>query len=225
MLHLILKREKLVINHKRTERIYREEKLSLKIRRRKKQVSELRVEMPAPSQPNERWDMDFIHFRLANGRRGKSLTIIDECSRQSPAIETAHCMPGRKVVEVLNRLKETRGLPKVIGIDNGPEFSGKTLDEWAYLNGVKLDFIDPGKPVQNAYIESFNGRFRDECLNQHWFYTLEEAQKTIEEWRIEYNDFRPHSSLEGLTPNEFVKQFSVTQNHSGLNFPVAQQQG
>lgn len=223
MLHMIVKREGLVVNHKRTERIYKEERLSLKLRKRKtKKVSELRVSLVPVENPNERWSMDFIHSRLMDGRRFKSLTIVDYCSRQSPAIETDTSIPGARVVRVLDRLKETRGLPKVIVIDNGPEFSGKALDDWAWRNGVKLHFIDPGKPVQNSYIESFNATFRKDCLNQNWFHTLQEAKEEIEKWRLDYNEYRPHSSLEGLTPDEFMKQFSTTKNTRGLNFQMAQ---
>lgn len=226
MLHAVVKREGLVVNHKRTERIYKEERLSLKLRRRKiKRVSELRVPLLPVENPNERWSMDFIHSRLINGRRFKSLTLIDDCSRESPAIETDTSIPGIRVVRVLDRLKETRGLPKVIVIDNGPEFSGRALDDWAWRNGVRLHFIDPGKPVQNPYIESFNATFRKDCLNQNWFYTIEEACETIEKWRQDYNEFRPHSSLEDLAPNEFMKQFSLTQNTPKLNFQVAQLTG
>ncbi len=227
MLHVILKREGLVINHKRTERIYKEEKLSLKLRRRKtKKVSELRAPLPPVENPNERWSMDFIHARLINGRRFKSLTIVDDCSRESPAIETDTSIPGIRVVRVLDGLKEERGtLPKVIVIDNGPEFSGKALDDWAWRNGVKLHFIDPGKPQQNAFIESFNATFRKDCLNQNWFYTLEEAREGIEKWRQDYNEFRPHSSLQDLSPSEFMKQFSITQTTQGLNSQVAQLPG
>ena len=224
-LHVILRREGLVMNHKRTERIYREEKLSLRTRKRKKRASLLRVPIPAPERPNERWSMDFIHARLANGRRFKSLTIVDDYSRESPAIEMDTSIPGARVVRVLDRLKETRGLPKVIVTDNGPEFISKALDEWAYMNGVKLDFIDPGKPVQNAFIESFNGKFRDECLNGHWFLTLEEAKITIENWRIDYNEVRPHSSLDNLTPAEYATQYQqepLTQNTEEFYLPVAQ---
>src|SRR3989338_1079967 len=224
LLHAILKREGLVANHKRTERIYKEEKLSLKLRRRKtKKVSELRVPLPPVENPNERWSMDFIHSRLIDGRRFKSLTIVDDCSRESPAIETDTSLPGIRVVRVLNRLKEERGtLPKVIVIDNGPEFSGKALDDWAWRNGVKLHFIDPGTPQQNAFIESFNATFRKDCLNQNWFYSLQEAKEEIEKWRLDYNEYRPHSSLEDLTPNEFMKQFLTTQNTQGLNYQVVQ---
>jgi len=226
MLHAILRREGLVLNHKRTERIYKEERLALKLRKRKhKKVSELRAPLVPVENPNERWSMDFIHSRLINGRRFKSLTIVDDCSRESPTIETDTSIPGARVVRVLDQLKETRELPKVIVVDNGPEFSGRVLDDWAWRNGVKLHFIDPGKPVQNPYIESFNATFRKDCLNQNWFYTLEEAREEIENWRQDYNEFRPHSSLDALSPNEFMKQLSLTQNTQELNSRVAQLPG
>ena len=212
-LHVILKREKLVVNHKRTERIYKEEKLSLRLRKRKKKASGIRVMMPPAEQQNDVWVMDFIHSRLANGRRFKALTIEDECTRVSPGLEVDTSIGGRRVVRKLDEIAQKRGYPKVVRIDNGPEFSGKALDEWAYRHGLKLDFIDRGKPVQNAYIESFNGRFRDECLNQHWFLTLDEARRLIEEWRVDYNEFRPHSSLGGMTPEEYSRKFE--------NAPVA----
>lgn len=205
-LHAVLKREGLVLNHKRTERLYREEKLSLRGKRKKKKISQKRVPLPPVERPNERWSMDFIH-------------------RESPAIEVDTSLAGMRVVRVLDRLKETRGLPKAIVVDNGPEFSGRVLDDWAYRNGVKLDFIDPGKPVQNPSIESFNATFRKDCLNQHWFYTLEEARERIETGREDYNDFRPRESLDDLTPNRFARQFFLTQNPEDLNFQVAQQTG
>lgn len=226
MLHAVVKREGLVVNHKRTERIYKEERLSLKLRKRRtKKVSELRAPLLPVENPNERWSMDFIHARLINSRRFKSLTIVDDCTRESPEIETDTSLPGQRVVRVLDRLKETRGLPKVIVVDNGPEFSGRVLDDWAWRNNVKLHFIDPGKPVQNPYIESFNATFRKDCLNQNWFYTLEEARKEIEKWRRDYNEFRPHSSLADLSPGEFMKQFSLTQSARKLNSQVAQLPG
>lgn len=225
MLHAVLKREGLVVNHKRTERIYQEEKLSLKLRRRKKRIAELRAPLVPVENPNQRWSMDFIHGRLINGRRFKSLTVVDDCSREAPVIETDTSIPGARVVQVLDRLKDLRGLPKVIVVDNGPEFSGRVLDDWAWRNGVKLHFIDPGKPQQNAFIESFNATFRKDCLNQNWFYTLQEAVETIEKWRKDYNEYRPHSSLEDLTPSQFLKQFSLTQNTQETNSQVVQLPG
>ena len=203
-IHLMLRRDGLVVNHKRTERIYREEGLSLRKRRRKKMAAQSRVIMPAPEGPNERWSMDFVTDSIVTGRRFRALAIVDDYSRECPAIEVDTSLGGVRVIEVLERLGETRGLPKTITMDNGPEFAGRLLDEWAYRNGVKLNFIRPGKPVDNAFVESFNGRLRDECLNENWFISLKEARSIIEAWRMDYNVARPHSSLGGLTPQEFV---------------------
>ena len=148
--------------------------------------------------------MDFVTDSIVTGRRFRALVIVDDYSRECPAIEVDTSLGGRRVVQVLERLSETRGLPEVITMDNGPEFAGKVLDEWAYYRGVKLNFIRPGKPIENAYAESFNGRFRDECLNENWFISLKDARDIIESWRIDYNDGRPHTSLGGLTPREYV---------------------
>jgi putative transposase len=203
-LHILLKREGLVINHKRTERLYREEGLALRRKRRRKGAAGARVILPAPQRTNERWSMDFVSDSIVTGRRFRALTIVDDYSRECPAIEVDTSLGGRRVVGVLERLAETRGLPEVITIDNGPEFAGRALDEWAYRNRVKLNFIRPGKPIENAYAESFNGRFRDECLNTNWFISLNHARSVIEAWRRDYNEVRPHSSLKGITPKEYA---------------------
>lgn len=222
-LHVLLRREGWQINHKRTERLYRAEGLALRRRRHRKRAAGLRVTVPVPTRPNERWSMDFLHDRLADGRRFRVLTMIDDYSREAPAMVVDTSLPGVRVVEVLERLAETRGLPARITVDNGPEFAGSALDAWAYRRGIQLHFIEPGKPVQNAYAESFNGRVRDECLNEHWFTTLEEARRLLEAWRQDYNTARPHSSLGNLTPAEFVNSRqpspSTIQN---LYVPVAQ---
>jgi putative transposase len=204
-IHLLLRREGLVINHKRTERIYREEGLSLRKRKRKKTAAINRVILPAPIRPNERWSMDFVTDSIVTGRRFRALAIVDDYSRECPVIEVDTSLGGARVVGVLERLRETRGLPEVITIDNGPEFAGKALDEWAYRRGVKLNFIRPGKPIENAYAESFIGSLRDECLNENWFISLKYARGIIESWRIDYNEGRPHTSLGGLTPREYVE--------------------
>jgi len=195
-----------VINHKKTERLYREEKLTLRIRRRKKYASLLRTEIPKPQYPNHIWSMDFMKDSLSCGRKIKAFPIVDEYSKKCFVIEVDTSITGKRVSEVLNRIAFTEGLPEIIMIDNGPEFIGRALDEWAYRRGIKLFFIRPGKPVENCYMESFNGKFRDECLNEHWFTSLEHARKQIEAWRIDYNTERPHSSLEYLTPEEFLKK-------------------
>ena len=196
----MLKREGLVINHKRTERLYREEGLALRRKRRRKGAAGIRVMMLAPQKPNERWSMDFVTDGIVTGRRFRALAIVDDYSRECPAIEVDTSLGGRRVVNVLEKLAEVRGLPEAITMDNGPEFAGRALDEWAYRKGVKLNFIRPGKPVENAFAESFIGRLRDECLNTNWFISLKHAREVIEDWRVDYNEVRPHSSLDGNTP-------------------------
>ena len=186
-LHILLKREHLVINHKRTERIYREEGLALRRKRRRKGAAGARIVLPAAQRPNEHWSMDFVSDSIVTGRRFRALTVVDNYSRECPVIEVDTSLGGARVINVLERLSETRGLPEVITLDNGPEFAGKALDEWAYRRQVKLNFIRPGKPVENAYAESFNGRLRDECLNTNWFISLKQAREIIENWREDYN--------------------------------------
>jgi putative transposase len=203
-LHIMLKRENLVVNHKRTERIYREEGLALRRKRRRKGAAGVRAVIPAAVRPNEQWSMDFVSDSTVTGRRFRALTIIDNYSRECPAIEVDTSLGGARIVNVLERLSETRGLPEVITIDNGPEFAGKALDAWAYRKSIKLNFITPGKPVENAYAESFNGRLRDECLNTNWFMNLKHAKNVIEDWRKDYNEVRPHSSLKNMTPMEYA---------------------
>lgn len=203
-LHIMLRREGFVINHKRTERIYKEEGLALRIRRRKKMAAIQRVEAIAPTRANERWSMDFVSDALSSSRKIRALTIVDDYSRKCHRIEVDTSIGGQRVVRVLNEIAQGEGLPELITIDNGPEFIGKALDAWAYQRGVKLNFIRPGKPVDNSFIESFNGRFRDECLNDHWFTSIDEARRIIEDWRIDYNNERPHTSLDNLTPEEFL---------------------
>lgn len=205
LIHGVVEREKLVKNHKRTERVYYKVlNLSLRRRPRKKFKSAPREKLAAPTRTNQCWAMDFVHDMLSNGRKIKSLNIMDEYTRECLAIETDSSIGGLRVVRVLEMLKELRGLPEAIRVDNGPEFTSKAMDKWAYDNKVALHFIAPGKPTQNALIESFNGKFREDCLNEHWFNTLEEAREIIENWRNEYNGFRPHSSLGRLTPLEFA---------------------
>ena len=203
-LHILLRREGWRVNHKRVYRLYREEGLGIRVKRRKKLASAPRVLPPPAQRPQERWSLDFLADSLADGRRFRVLTIVDNVSRVSPAIEVGHSLTGERVVAVLERLKRTAGTPERIAIDNGPEFISKALDAWAYRNGVQLEFSRPGKPTDNAFVESFNGRFRDECLNQHWFVSLEEVRQTVEAWRIEYNTERPHRALGQQTPAAWV---------------------
>jgi putative transposase len=200
----MLRREGLVVNHKRTERLYREEGLALRRKRRRKGASGVRVEPPMPQRPNEKWAMDFVHDSTADGRRFRALVVMDEYTRECPVIEVDRSLGGKRVVSVLDRLAESRCLPETITMDNGPEFIGKALDEWACRTGVKLHFIGAGKPMENAYAESLNGRLRDECLSGNWFLSLADARDVIEAWRKDYNSARPHTSLGGLTPQEFI---------------------
>ena len=205
-IYLRLRREEWKVNHKKVERIYREERLSLRLRKRRKFAACARVELAKPDQPGKMYAMDFVHDRLAPGRRFKCLTMIDPCSKEVPVIETDFSLNGVRLCRILDRIFADRPLPETLVMDNGPEFSGQVLDAWAFEKGVQLHFIQPGKPTQNAFCESFNGKFRDECLNDNWFLTLQEAQAIIEAWRKEYNEERTHSSIGDLTPMEFIKK-------------------
>ena len=204
-LHVLLRREGHRINRKLTYRLYRDAGLTVRRRKRKRIGPVERRPLPKPMAPNLSWSMDFVADGLANGRRLRCLTMVDDYTRESLAIEVDTSLPGLRVIAVLERLAESRGLPLSITVDHGPEFESQVLDAWAYRHGVRLAFIRPGKPNENAYVESFNGRLRDECLNEHWFLTLAHAQAAIEAWRIEYNTERPHSSLAYLTPAQFAE--------------------
>jgi putative transposase len=203
-IHVLLRREGWPVNRKRTYRLYREAGLGVRRRKRKRIGLFERKPLPKPSAVNRSWSMDFVSDGLCDGRKLRCLAIVDDCSRECLVIEVDTSLTGRRVVAVLKRLADLRGLPLSITVDHGPEFEGQALDAWAYEAGVRLNFIRPGKPIENAYIESFNGRFRDECLNEHWFLTMAHARRIIESWRIEYNTVRPHSSLGNLTPEQYA---------------------
>lgn len=190
------------VNHKKIHRIYREEGLQVRKRRRNKLVRR-RQEVVTPIRPNQRWSMDFTADQLADGRRFRTLNIIDDFTREALEIEVDHSLPGRRVARALDRIAELRGCPESIVCDNGPEFVGRALEMWAMNRKVRVDFIQPGKPVQNCFVESFNGRFRDECLNENWFVSLEDARRIISNWKDDYNNEREHGSLGGMTPSEF----------------------
>ena len=206
-LHALLQREGVAVNHKRVERLSREEGLAVRKRRRKRAARDGRGCPTRPAAPNEQWALDFLSDALARGRRIRLLTVEDVFTREALAVELDTSLPGRRVAQVLDRVVGQRGAPKEIVLDNGPELTGKALDRWAHERGVRLRFIDPGKPVQNAFVESFHGRFRDECLDRHWFLSLVDARRTVEAWRIDYNRERPHSSLGYRTPEEFRRDF------------------
>lgn len=209
---VMLARQGWKVNHKKVERLYAEEKLALRRRKRRKKFVGPRVPLPVATRPNQHLAMDFVEDRLRNGRKIRTLTMVDTFARESPALETDTSMGGRRVVRVLDRHVERHGAPEVVTIDNGTEFDSKVMEEWAFRNKVRLDFIRPGKPNENAYIESFNGRFREECLNENLFDTLDDARRIIEAWRIDYNEERPHSSLGNLTPAEFKRLYHGKMN-------------
>ena len=217
-LHALLRREGWQVNHKLVQRLYREEGLQVRTKSRKKQTSRPRTVRPVPTQANQHWSMDFVHDQLADGRRFRCLTLVDHFSRVSPAIEVGRSLTGERVVAVLKRLATSCGLPNVIFTGNGTEFTSKAVDYWAYENGVKLDFSRPGKPTDNAYIESPGGRFREECLNQHWFTSLGDAEQIIERWRQAYNERRPHSSLGYLSPAEYLSIHEATETSKEADF-------
>jgi putative transposase len=197
-------RAKWVVNHKRVYRLYREEGLAMRQRKGKRFRAEARVPLVLPMRANQMWTMDFTRDSLASGRKFRTLNLMDGYTREALWIEVDTSLPGLRVVQVLERVAQERGLPEAIQVDNGPEFISRVVDQWAYAHGVALHFIDPGKPVQNAFIESFNGKFRDECLNQSWHTSLEDARQIIEAWRKDYNTVRPHSSLGYRTPEEYA---------------------
>lgn len=205
-LHILLKREGWQVNHKLVYRLYLEEGLQMRTKTpRRNKSCRARVERSKATHINESWSMDFMSEQLFDGRRFCLLTLVDNFTRESLAIRVGQRLTGDDVVAVLDAVKQRRrAVPKSIRVDNGPEFISKSLDWWAYFNKVTLDFSRPGKPTDNAYIESFNGRVRQECLNQHWFLSLADASEKIEEWRIDYNQVRPHSSLGHRAPEEFA---------------------
>jgi len=208
MIHLKLRQAGVRVNYKRVERLYQQARLQVRRRKRKKVPVAERQPLLRPTAANQVWSMDFVFDRSADGRVLKCLTIVDDATHESVAIEVERAICGRMLTRVLDRLLLSRGLPKVIRTDNGKEFCGKVMITWAHERGVELRLIEPGKPNQNAYIESFNGRLRDECLNEHWFTGLLQARTIIETWRREYNEERPKKALGGLTPAAYAKQLT-----------------
>ena len=221
-LHRLLRREKWMVNHKRIYRLYREEGLAVRRRKSRRLRAAARVPLALPERANQMWTMDFTRDTLASGRKFRTLNLMDGYTREALRIEIDTSLPGVRVVQVLEKVAQERGLPETIQVDNGPEFISRVVDQWAYANGVALHFIAPGKPVQNAFIESFNGKFRDECLNQSWHTSLEDARRSIEAWRQDYNTVRPHSSLGYLTPEEYATGVSP---HAGRGDSAAAQNG
>ena len=209
MIYLKLRQAGEQVNHKRVERLYAAEKLQIKRRRRKKVPITDRQPLERPEAANEVWSMDFVYDRVAGGRMLKILGIVDDGSHEAVATHPEHAIGGDHLVRVLDLICLFRGYPGIIRTDNAKEFTGRAMLTWAHRHGVKLRLIEPGKPNQNAYIESFNGRFRDECLNEHWFLNLEHARTIIEAWRKEYNEERPKRGLGGLTPSQYAKRIAM----------------
>ena len=205
MLHALLKQEGLVVNKKRTYRLYTEDNLQVRTKRRKK-LYRPRQPMLVPTSANERWSMDFVSDQLSDGRRFRVLNVVDDYSRECVGQLTDLSISGERVARFLSSLMKKRSKPQAIVCDNGPEFTSKALFFWSKEQHVKLSFIQPGKPTQNAFVESFNGKFRSGCLNQHWFRTLDEARLEINLWHHHYNTVRPHSSLNYLPPAQFAGQ-------------------
>jgi putative transposase len=197
-------------NHKRLERLYREEGLAVR-RRPRKRLTLARIPRPLPVQPNERWSMDFVRDTLSSGRVFRAFTLVDDYTRESLAIEPDHSLPALRVIQVLERVITIRGRPAAIVCDNGPEFTSRAMLSWAHHRSIELRFIRPGKPIENCFVESFNGKFRDECLNMHWFLTLPDAQYRIESFRNTYNSRRPHSAHGKLTPIQFFENWKQQQ--------------
>jgi putative transposase len=201
----MLRREGWRINAKRVYRLYREEALQVRTKKRVKRAAQVRIRLPEATLVNQRWSMDFVSERLADGRWFRILTVVDQYTRECLCAYADRSQTGEKVSEQLERVIALRGAPESITSDNGGEFAGQAMDHWAHQAGVKLNFIRPGKPVENSYIESFNGRLRDECLNVEVFLDLADARWKIEKWRSDYNQQRPHSALADRTPNEFAR--------------------
>jgi len=208
MIYLKLRQTGQQVNHKRVDRLYAEAGLQIRRRKRKKVPMSDRQTLGRPERANQVWSMDFVFDRSAEGRAIKCLTVVDDATHEAVAIVPERAISGHALTRILERLAVQRGLPQAIRTDNGREFCGRAMLTWAHVRGVKLFLIQPGKPNQNAYIESFNGRLRDECLNEHWFANLAHARVVIEAWRREYNEERPKKSLGGLTPSAYAIQLA-----------------
>ena len=204
-LQVLLEREGWQVNHKRVYRLYVEEKLSLRRKRGRKRGT-VRQPLPQAVAANQVWSVDFMSDALSSGRRFRTLNIVDDYTRECLEIEVDTSLGGVRVVRVLEELKQRRGLPRQIRSDNGPEFVSRAVDQWAFEQGLQWHTIQPGRPMENGYVESFNGRFRDECLNENWFSSLADAREKIAKWKQDYNERRPHSSLQYRTPREFAAQ-------------------
>jgi putative transposase len=203
-LTVLLRREGWNVNAKRVYRLYREEGLQVRSPKRVKRARQVRLALPAATRPNQRWSMDFVSDRLVDGRWFRILTVVDQYTRECLCVHAERSQTGRKVAEQLSRIVARQGSPESITSDNGSEFVGKAMEAWSHENDVQLEFIRPGKPVENGFVESFNGRLRDECLNTEVFFDLTDARAKLERWRADFNHHRPHSALSDRTPAEFA---------------------
>jgi putative transposase len=205
-IHFLLRREKMVRAKSRTERVYRELGLQLKKRRRRKTAAVVRVPFESAKRPNEIWSFDFVHDYVDTDKRLKCLTVVDDCSKRSPGVLVDYSITAKKMTEYFDALPR---LPSKLRCDNGPEMTSREFMDWAFRRKIEIEYIEPGKPIQNAFIESFNSRIRDECLNEELFLDLADAKKKIERWRKSYNDRRPHSSIGMKTPKQFEEDFGI----------------
>lgn len=202
------------MNAKRVLRIYREEGLLVRTKRRRKTACQSRLELLSATEPNERWSLDFMADSLHDGRRFRVLTVLDQYTRECVALHAAASLPATAVTEILDQALSERGVaPESLRVDNGTEFTSRHFDAWAWAKNMTLDFIRPGRPIENAHIESFNGRVRDECLNQRWLSSFADARRALAAWRRDYNEIRPHFSLGGLARNEFVASLLTWAGH------------
>lgn len=215
-LGLLLRREGIMLNHKKLYRLYREERLTVRKRGGRKRALGTRAPMALPQGPNQRWSLDFVSDALANSRRFRILVVVDDFTRECLTLLVDSSLSGTRVARELDRLAEFRGRPCMIVSDNGTELTSHAILAWQEAQGIEWHYIAPGKPMQNGFVESFNGRLRDECLNEHLFASLPEARQLIEDWRTDYNTNRPHTSLNGLTPVEFATRPSKGQSRNGV---------
>ena len=216
-LHLLLRRKGVEVNHKKLYRIYREEKLTVRKRGGRKRAIGTRAPMAVPQGPNQRWSVDFVQDVLADGRRFRVFAAVDDFTRECLALVVDTSISGIRVARELDRIVERRGRPCMVVSDNGTEFTSNAILKWSEDHGIEWHYIAPGKPMQNAFVESFNGRLRDECLNEHLFRGLADARRIIEAWRDDYNHARPHTSLGGLTPREFATRSRSDHNENRTN--------
>ena len=221
-LHILLRREGIELNHKKLYRLYKEERLTVRKRGGRKRALGTKAPMAIPQGPNQRWSLDFVSDALIDGRRFRILCVIDDFSRECLATVVDNSISGIRVARELDRISEIRGYPCMVVSDNGTELTSNAMLEWQAERGVEWHYIAPGKPMQNGFVESFNGRLRDECLNEHLFSSYSQARGIIQRWRHDYNTERPHTSLYGLTPNEFATRSRQDHNQNGFYLRVGE---